>query len=137
MIWTGFLDRAEPALAYHAADVLVLPSDREAWSLVVQEAMSAGLVVVSSDVPGASHDLIQDGTSGRIFHKGSLADLRAALLQVSDNESLQRFKESSRAALEEWKMRSEPVAEIRRALADYGVLDVRKSLQGSTCDRQT
>ena len=32
VVWTGFLDATEPALAYHAAEVLVLPSDHEPWA---------------------------------------------------------------------------------------------------------
>jgi len=35
--WAGFLDGEESALAYHAADVLAVPSDMEPWGLVVQE----------------------------------------------------------------------------------------------------
>ena len=54
VVWTGFLDHGEPAFVYHSADVLVLPSDREPWALVIQEAMAAGLTVVASDVVGAA-----------------------------------------------------------------------------------
>jgi glycosyltransferase involved in cell wall biosynthesis len=122
IVWTGFLDHDEPALALHAADVLVLPSDREPWALVVQEAMAAGLVVVSSDVSGAAYELVEDGKSGRIFPAGDLAELKRALVQVTDSAALPGFKERSCAALNQWKNKLDPVAEIRRALVDYGVL---------------
>ena len=52
VVWTGFVDGGDTATAYHAADICVLPSDMEPWALVVQEAMAAGLAVVSSDRPG-------------------------------------------------------------------------------------
>ncbi len=122
IVWTGFVDCGEPALAYHAADVLVLSSDGEPWALVVQEAMAAGLAVVSSDASGAAHELIEDGQSGRIFPAGDLAELKRAMLQVTDPAALAGFKERSRKALDEWRNKTDPVAEIRRALADFGVL---------------
>jgi glycosyltransferase involved in cell wall biosynthesis len=122
VVWTGFLDRDEPALAYHAADVLVLPSDHEPWALVVQEAMAAGLVVVSSHVSGAAHELIDDGVSGRIFTAGNRHELEIALRQVTAADALQGYQERSRAALAEWRNRVDPVAEVRRALRDCGVL---------------
>ena len=98
VVWTGFLDGSQPAFAYQAADVLVLPSDHEPWALVVQEAMAAGLVVVSSDVSGAAYDLVEDGRSGRIFPAGNLAELKRALLQVTAAGTLATFKAESRAA---------------------------------------
>jgi glycosyltransferase involved in cell wall biosynthesis len=122
VVWTGFVDGEEPVLAYHAADVLVLPSDLEPWALVIQEAMAAGLAVVSSDASGAAHDLIDDEQSGRIFPAGDLAELKRAMLQVTDPEALSRFKHGSRAALDRWIARTDPIAEIRRALTEFGVL---------------
>ena len=120
--WTGFLDGEEAKLAYHAADVLVLPTDWEAWALVIPEAMAAGLVVVSSHVPGAARELIEDGVSGRIFPAGDGDALKNAILQVTAADSLIDFQQRSKAALNRWRQKTDPVAEIRRALADAGVL---------------
>ncbi len=123
VVWTGFLDRQEPALAYHSADVLVLPSDQEPWAVVVQEAMAAGMVVVSSDVSGAAFELVKDGHSGRIFPKGDLAKLKQALLDTTNPAALAIYKQGSAARLAGWRSEVNPVAEIRRALRDAGVLD--------------
>lgn len=123
IIWTGFLDHDEPALALHAADVLVLPSDIEPWALVVQEAMAAGLVVVSSEISGAAYELVEDGKSGRIFPAGNLAELRRAVLEVTTAGPLAEFKDRSRAALAAWRQGIDPVAEVRRALVDFNVLE--------------
>jgi glycosyltransferase involved in cell wall biosynthesis len=122
VIWTRFLEQEELKLAYQAADVLVLPSDHEPWAVVVQEAMAAGLVVVASDVVGAAHDLIVDGQSGRIVPTGNVDALRQALLDVTAEEALSRYKEQSRLELKAWRERVQPVAEIRRALADARIL---------------
>jgi glycosyltransferase involved in cell wall biosynthesis len=122
VVWTGFLEQDELNLAYHAADVLVLPSDREPWAVVVQEAMAAGLAVVASDVVGAAHELIADGSAGQVFGAGNVEALRQALLTVTDPKHIDRFKQGSREALRAWRDRLDPVAEVRRALTDVGVL---------------
>jgi glycosyltransferase involved in cell wall biosynthesis len=122
VIWTGFLDRDEPALAYHAADVLVLPSDHEPWALVVQEAMAAGLVVVSSDVPGATFELVEDKRSGRVFPAGDLEQLKQSILEVTEADALPTYKKESYAAFANWRNKNNPIAEIRRALSDNGLL---------------
>jgi glycosyltransferase involved in cell wall biosynthesis len=122
VVWTGFLDGDEAKLAYHVADVLVLPSDREPWAVVVQEAMAAGVIVVASDVSGAAHELIQDGKSGRIFPAGNLAQLSQAVLDVTDPQALTAYRERVIAALVVWRQTVDPIAEIRRALADFNVL---------------
>ena len=127
VVWTGFLDRGEPALAYHSADVLVLPSDHEPWALVVPESMAAGLVVVSSNIPGASYELVEDGRSGRIFPAGNLEELKHALLEVTADDALPRFKAESRAELARYREKVDPVAEVRRALVDTGVLKTSAS----------
>lgn len=120
--WTGFLEQEELKLAYHASDVLVLPSDREAWAVVVQEAMACGLAVVASDVVGAAHELHADGVAGRTFVAGSVESLWPALREVTAPENIDRFRQRSREALAEWRARVDPVAEVRRALINVGVL---------------
>lgn len=122
VVWTGFLEQIDLKLAYQAADVLVLPSDHEPWAVVVQEAMAAGLVVVASDVVGAAHELIEDQISGRIFQRSDVNSLRKAILDVTDNEKLARYKDSSGLALAAWRARTDAVGETRRALVDAGVL---------------
>ena len=122
VVWTGFLDGATNATAYHAAKVLVLPSDREPWALVVQEAMAAGLVVVSSDVVGAAYELVGNGRSGRIFPSRNLEELKKAILDVTVKEALEAFSQESRAALARWRIKNNPASEVRRALMDVGVL---------------
>ena len=70
-----------PAL-YAAVDILCLPSRDEPWGVVVNEAMSAGLRVVVSDVVGAAPDLIRPGQNGDIFASGDPASLADALLRT-------------------------------------------------------
>ncbi|MEX2093803.1 MAG: glycosyltransferase family 4 protein [Pirellulales bacterium] len=122
VIWTGFQELEGCVAAYHAADVFVLPSDREPWAVVVQEAMAAGLPVVSSDVVGAARDLVEDRVSGRIFPVGNGAALEQAILDVTDAQAIADYQRGAKSALAEWRVRVDPVAEIRRALVDCRVI---------------
>jgi glycosyltransferase involved in cell wall biosynthesis len=74
---TGFVNQTELPAYYHAADVLVLPSEAETWGLVVNEAMAAGALPVVSDRVGCAPDLVRD--VGEVFRCGDVADLVAAL----------------------------------------------------------
>jgi glycosyltransferase involved in cell wall biosynthesis len=125
VIWTGFLELEEVKPAYHASDVLVLASDREPWAVVVQEAMAAGLAVVSSDVVGAAHELVEDHVSGRTFAAGQLEALVQAIADVTRDDTIEAYKERSRAALDNWRNINDPVQEIRHALTDVGVLSAK------------
>lgn len=65
----GFRNQSELPALYAAADVFVLPSVRETFGLVVNEAMYAGLPVVCSDGVGCAEDLVRPET-GLIFRRG-------------------------------------------------------------------
>ncbi len=116
VIWTGFQELEGCVAAYHSADVLVLPSDREPWAVVVQEAMAAGLPVIASDVVGAARELIEDKVSGRIFPVGNRAALEQAILDVTDAQAIEEYRRGARFGLARWRGQVDPVAEIRRAL---------------------
>jgi glycosyltransferase involved in cell wall biosynthesis len=108
--------------AFRAADVLVLPSDQENWAVVVQEAMSAGLVVVASNVVGAAHELVADGVNGRIFLRGDCESLRQSIEDVTRPNRLSDLKSNVTTAIRQYRETVNPVAEIRRALSDVDVL---------------
>jgi len=52
---------------YAAADVFVLPSSREVWGLVVNEAMNFSLPVIVSNKVGCASDLIKHGFNGYVY----------------------------------------------------------------------
>lgn len=125
IIWTGFQELDGCVAAYHAADALVLPSDLEPWAVVVQEAMAAGLAVISSDVVGAAFELVQDGVSGRIFPAGNTTELVRAILDVTESHAIDRYRSRAYQSLQDWRARINPADEIRRALTDCKVLPLK------------
>jgi glycosyltransferase involved in cell wall biosynthesis len=91
---TGFVNQADLAAYYHAADILVLPSYHEPWGLVVNEAMATGTLPVVSDRVGAASDLV-DGI-GEVFPWGDVTALtealRRALGRLGDPEVSDRVR---------------------------------------------
>jgi glycosyltransferase involved in cell wall biosynthesis len=57
----GFRQIDENPVFYALADAFVLPSQREEWGLVVNEAMASGLPVIVSETAGCAEDLLETG----------------------------------------------------------------------------
>lgn len=66
--FTGYVQQNDLDSVYRTADILVFPSLREAWGLVVNEALLSGLYVVGSDRAAASVELITPGVNGEIVN---------------------------------------------------------------------
>lgn len=112
-------DQAVVSALYRLGDVLILPSDYEPWALVVNEGVAAGLAVVSSDVVGASAELVRPGVNGALFPAGDLDALVAALRTVTAAGSIDRLKAGSAGVLADWRRVADPVEGVRRALARF------------------
>ena len=82
----------ETAVYYAQADVFVMPSFTEVWGLVVNEALAAGLLVLSSKYAGATPDLITQAPTfvGLSIDPGDPRDIQRAMEQV-----IARFRNGS------------------------------------------
>jgi len=74
---------------YDIADVLVLPSTREAFGAVVNEALVGGCPVAVSRNAGASA-LVQDAESGVVFNPYSAEDIAEALNRVLHRSAMRK-----------------------------------------------
>lgn len=61
---------------------MILPSLREPWGLVVNEALSFGCPVVVSDICGCVPELVIDGVTGYSFPAGDVGALAQAMLKA-------------------------------------------------------
>lgn len=76
----------EPEMIYPAFDLLVLPSDFEAFALVVVEAAYCQVPTLRSDVEG-SHDQIDHRANGFIYRQtGGFQAMETELLRILDEE---------------------------------------------------
>ncbi len=58
------------------ADIFVLPSRHDGWGVVVNQALGAGLPVITSDAVGAALDLVEDEVNGLNFAAGDIDGLQ-------------------------------------------------------------
>lgn len=80
--FVGFASREEIKQLLKEHDCLVLPSLREPWGLVVEEALRSGIPVLASDKVGSSVDLIKENQSGVLFNPSDKEDFGNAVKQL-------------------------------------------------------
>jgi glycosyltransferase involved in cell wall biosynthesis len=97
----GFLNQSAIGRWFGACDVIVLPSEVEAWGLVVNEAMAAGAVPVVSSAVGCGPDLVSS-SGGVVYPVGDIAALADALDNlVADPRTLAMASATTRTVSEE------------------------------------
>ena len=67
-----------------AMDILVHPTYREGFSMVIQQAMAMGCAVITTDIPGPS-EVIVDGESGVLVPPYSAEELASAMEDLAQN----------------------------------------------------
>lgn len=90
VIFAGLKATAEILPYYSFAHALVLPSYREPWGLVVNEAMAAGLPVLVSRSCGCVDDLVEHESNGLVFAADREEELAAALLRAGQWSPVER-----------------------------------------------
>ncbi len=83
---------------YAHAGCFVLPSTREPWGLVVNEAMAAGLPVLVSNRCGCSVDLVHEGENGFSFDPDNTAALTTLLQGMAQRPAAERAAMGARSA---------------------------------------
>ena len=100
----GFRDRTEIGKFYAISDVLVLPSWRETWGMVVNEALCFSLPVIVSDQVGARDDLVIDGYNGFTFPVGDTSALAGSIRRLMEMplEDRQEMGARSLELIKQW-----------------------------------
>ena len=122
-IFLGFKNQSELPAIYSIADVMVLPSRREPWGLVVNEAMACGTAVIVSDQVGCATDLIND-TCGRVFPSGDVGMLSSSIIHCLENSD--SMGKVSKEIIINWGF-SEDITGLKGAIRYMGSIDAGKT----------
>lgn len=93
--FVGFKSKEELSYYYQVADCFVHPTREDIWGLVVNEALSYGLPVISTDKCIAALEMIKDGINGKIVKSEQIQELAEA---ISDYINVDTYNESISAA---------------------------------------
>jgi len=128
----GFTNQSQLPSVYCASDLLVLPSQYDAFGLVINEAMICGCPVAVSDCVGAKFDLVRPGENGYVFPVGDVDALTTVLRNIlADPEKRARMGAAARQRMETWSPR-EYVDAIERAV---GLAAKKKTVPMETTER--
>ncbi|MCH7724294.1 MAG: glycosyltransferase, partial [Bacteroidetes bacterium] len=78
-----------PKIYFKLFDTLILTSDREGLPLVIWEAMSQGLPIISTDVGGVK-EIINDARCGLLFNKNNLKDGSLLIKRILGDDYLKK-----------------------------------------------
>lgn len=102
----GFVNQTQLPALYTSADVMVLPSEYDAFGVVVNEAILCGCPVIASNSVGAGRDLIAPVDPSFIYPCGDVDALSGLLCRVlSDRSHLARFQTAAVERMKTWSPR--------------------------------
>ena len=80
------------ALFYGQAHAVILPSQKDTWGLVINEAIACKIPVIVSNACGCADDLIEDGTSGWVFRSADSGSLLTCMKKSDIQTPAERVK---------------------------------------------
>ena len=86
----GFMEPEELEKYYILSDLFVLPTRKDAWGLVINEAMAKGLPVITTNRCVAGLELITDDSIGQIIPVGDAHKLALAISKQIETISNER-----------------------------------------------
>lgn len=111
--FVGFKTKSELDKYYLAADLFVLPTREDIWGLVVNEAMSKGLPIITTDKCVAGLELIKDGINGYIIPSEDSNKLKQAIENIIyDENALNRISVNNLIKIKKYTIESMVEAHI-------------------------
>lgn len=84
VVFTGRVPATDMKMYYSAMDVLIHPTYREGFGMVIQEAGALAVPVITTKIPGAS-EVMQDGVSCILVEPKNTAELQTAMADLLCN----------------------------------------------------
>lgn len=82
------ISKSELDQYYLAADIFILMTRSESWGLVINEAMSKGLPVITTDRCIAGLELVKDNINGKIISIADTSSLSTSVKDILENDNL-------------------------------------------------
>lgn len=106
VVFTGQIENKEMCYQYGAMDVLVHPTYREGFGMVIQEAAALGCPVITTDIPGAS-EVLENGVSCLLVKPADWKSLYEKMNEIcEDREKANEMGEKARLFTEKHYERS-------------------------------
>lgn len=104
VIITGFIREQKYLFKhYYVGDLFIFPTSHEAWGLVVNEAMAAGMPIIASNQCGCSLDLIKEGENGYIFKYNDAIKLKELIEAIfQDDKKRKELSKRSLQIIKQW-----------------------------------
>lgn len=115
--FAGFLGKSDLRRLYEEARILVFPSIRENFPMVLLEGMDAGCAVITTDAEGCAEVV---GDAGVIIEKGNPVALRSALLDLMNDPAqcaVHGARGMERAKLFRWPRLAKQYVEVFESVA--------------------
>lgn len=116
VLFPGFIDESDKPLLFYLSHIFVMPSLYEGFGIPILEAMSQGVPVIASNIPGLK-EVANEATL--FFRPGDLANLEKILYNTCIDENLRnKFISLGFARLKffSWKKSAGKMLEIYRSL---------------------
>jgi glycosyltransferase involved in cell wall biosynthesis len=84
----GFQEKEDVPYYYALADIFVFASRYDGWGLVINEAIAAGLPIISTFQCTAANQMIKDGQNGFLCHAESTNCFLGKMKLLVNNETL-------------------------------------------------
>lgn len=84
----GFVDQPDLPAHFRDADVLLFPSRRDQFGIVVLEGAAAALPIIGSPRAGATTELVEHGVSGFVVDPDNVDGMAARLVQLARDPAL-------------------------------------------------
>ena len=86
VVLTGFLNREKMFKYFQAADVFLFPSKEDIYGHVINEAMSQGIPVISTNKVNSAIKLVKDGTNGYLLENLVGDEFRNAIKKLLNKD---------------------------------------------------
>lgn len=105
-----FFPWGDVASFYKTADTYVLSSDYEGWGMVLVEAMTSGLPVITTDV-GCAGEIVKNGENGLVVPVRNMDALSSAMIQLALDKNLrERFATEAQRTVQQMATEEDDLA---------------------------